>query len=172
MGGFVGLESGSQRVNDIINKGIDIKDTEVILKNLAEAGILVHLFSIIGIPGETEADARMTFEFIKRWRRRLKLGWEIYHLYLIEHSALDQRSTEFKLTSKPLPDNFLVPFMSYQPENGLSQEQSVGLAIGYTDKLRRKMHPLHQIMDVESMSLFLLTQRAKGIMPAKVKKPA
>jgi anaerobic magnesium-protoporphyrin IX monomethyl ester cyclase len=172
MGGFVGLESGSQRVNDIVNKGIDIKDIEVILKNFEDTGILIHLFSIVGIPGETKEDAIMTYEFMKRWHRQIKLNWEIYHLYLLENSALAQRAPEFNLKSKPLPDDILAPFMTYQPESGLSQEESVSLSISYTEKLRHLLHPLHQIMDIESMALFLLAQRAKGIMPNKVKKPA
>ena len=32
MGGYVGLESGSQRVNDIINKGVDVEDAKIIIK--------------------------------------------------------------------------------------------------------------------------------------------
>jgi anaerobic magnesium-protoporphyrin IX monomethyl ester cyclase len=172
MGGFVGLESGSQRVNDIINKGIDLANTREIFKNFNDAGILIHLFSIVGIPGETREDALMTYEFIKRWHNKLKLGWEIYHLYLIENSPLSQRATEFNLASTPMDDDILVPYMSYRPEKGLSQEESVSLSIRYTEKLRSIMHPLHQIMDVESMSLFLLAQRAKNIMPDKIKKPA
>jgi hypothetical protein len=172
MGGFVGLESGSQRVNDIINKGIDLKNTEEILKNFNETGILVHLFSIVGIPGETKEDSLMTRQYIKRWHRYLKLNWEIYHLYVIEESALAQRAPEFNVKSTPLPAHVLAPFMSYKVENGLTQEESVGLSISYTENLKHLMHPLHEIMDVESMSLFLLAQRAKGIMPDKIKKPS
>jgi anaerobic magnesium-protoporphyrin IX monomethyl ester cyclase len=171
LGGFVGLESGSQRVNDIINKGIDLENNGIIFKNFNDTGIMVHLFSIIGIPGETREDALMTYKYIKRWRRYLKLYWVIYHLYLTEHSALANRAEEFKLKSSPLPDDYLVPFMSYQPEDGLSQEASTSLSITLTEKLNRMMHPLNRIMDVESMVLFFLAQRSKGVMPDKVKLP-
>jgi hypothetical protein len=169
LGGFVGLESGSQRVNNIINKGTNLTDIEVILKNFRDTGILVHLFSIVGIPGETKEDGQMTYEFIRRWHDWLKLGWEIYHLYLIENSPLALRAPEFELELTPLPNNYLMPFMRYQPKHGLSQEESVNLSLGFTEKLKRFEHPLRQIMDVESVALFLLGQKAKGIAPEKIR---
>ena len=163
MGGYVGLESGSQRVNDIINKGVDLGDAGVIIKNFHDAGILLHVFSIVGIPGETKEDALMTYNFFKRWHRWLKLDWVVYHLYLLEQSLLAQRAPEFGLELTPLPDDYLVEFMRYKPEKGLSQEESAGLSISFTEKLRRFAHPLNKIMDIESLVLFLLLQKAKGI---------
>jgi radical SAM superfamily enzyme YgiQ (UPF0313 family) len=171
LGGYVGLESGSQRVNNIINKGIDLEDVKAILKNFRETGILIHLFSIIGIPGETGEDARMTYEFIKRWHRWLKLDWEIYYLYVFENCPIAKRADEFGLTVKPLPEDYLTNITLYKTTNGLSQNESSSLAIGYGEKLKRYMHPLNRIMDIESMSLFLLAQKAKGITPEKIKNP-
>ncbi|MFC1914263.1 B12-binding domain-containing radical SAM protein [Chloroflexota bacterium] len=170
MGGYVGLESGSQRVNDIINKGVDLGDAGVILKNFHDAGILLHVFSIVGIPGETKEDALMAYDFFKRWHRWLKLDWVVYHLYLLEQNPLAQRASEFGLELTPLPDDYLVEFMRYKPVKDLSQEESVGLSISFTEKLRRFAHPLNKIMDIESLVLFLLMQKAKGIPPDKVRK--
>ncbi|MFC2020904.1 B12-binding domain-containing radical SAM protein [Chloroflexota bacterium] len=171
MGGYVGLESGSQRVNDIINKGIDINDTNIIIKNFNDTGLLLHVFSIIGIPGETREDAMMTYDFFKRCHRRLKLDWAIYYLAVLEQSPIAQRASELGIEVTPPPDDYLIDVMRYRTEKGLSQEESSGLAIGFSEKLKRYTHPLNQIMDVESMVLFLLAQSAKGIPPDKVKKP-
>jgi hypothetical protein len=170
LGGYIGLESGSQRVNNIINKGVDLADAEVIIKNFYEVGILTHIFSIIGIPGETEEDSLMTYNFFKRWHRWIKLDWQVYHLYVLEQSPLHLRAPEFGLEVTPLPDDYLVEFMRYRSERGLSQEESVSLAISYYEKLRRYTHPLNQIMDIESAVLFLFVQMAKGIPPDKVRK--
>jgi len=170
MGGYVGLESGSQRVNDIINKGVDLGDAEVIIKNFHNTGILLHLFSIVGIPGETREDALMTYRFFKRWHRWLKLDWEIYFLYVLEQSPIAQRAYKLGTEVMPLPEDYLVDLMRYKPETGLSQEEAISLAIGFTEKLKRFTHPLNQIMDIESLTLFLLAQMAKGITPDKVRK--
>lgn len=169
MGGYVGLESGSQRVNDIMNKGVDLNDVEEILKNFRETGILLHIYCIIGTPGETEEDALMTYNFLKRWHKWLKLDWQIYSLYVLEQSPLSLRASEFGIEVTPLPDEYLAEYMGYQAEKGLSQEESMSLVINYTEKLRHLMHPLNQIMDIESLKIFLLMQTAKGFPPHKVK---
>ena len=67
LGGQVGLESGSQRVNDTINKGVDLDNAQSIIENLYKAGVLIHLYTVVGIPGETTEDALMTYRFLKRW---------------------------------------------------------------------------------------------------------
>lgn len=171
LGGYVGLESGSQRVNnDIINKGVKLSDAEIIIKNFYDAGLLLHITSIVGMPGETEAEALMTYDFFKRWHRWLKLDWQVYPLYVLEQSPLAHQASELGLKVMPLPDDFLVESMLYRLESGLSQEESMSLSISFTEKLRRFMHPLNQIMDIESLKIFLLAQMAKGIPPDKVRK--
>jgi anaerobic magnesium-protoporphyrin IX monomethyl ester cyclase len=172
LGGYVGLESGSQRVNEIINKGIDVADSGTIIRNFYDAGILLHIFSIIGIPGETREDALMTYEFFKRWRRWITLDWVIYFLYVTEQSAIARRTEELGLEVTPLPPEYLTDVMRYKTASGLTQQEAAALSLSYTEKLRRFLHPLNQIMDIESMALFLLVQRARGIMPDKVKRPA
>lgn len=169
LGGYVGLESGSQRVNNIINKGIDVDDTTVIIKNFHDTGLLLHVFSIIGIPGETKEDALMTYKFFKRWHRYLDLDWVIYFLYVLEQSPIAQRASELGLEVTQLPDDYLTNITLYKTEKGLSQAESTSLAIGYGEKLKGFSHPLTKIMDIESMVQFLLAQAAKGITPGKVK---
>lgn len=165
VGGQVGLESGSQRVNDVINKGIDLKDADTILKNLHQAGILVHLYTMIGTPGETMADAQMTYDFINRLRDFLVLGWQIYPLYVVEHGPLNERNTDFGLTNVPLPDEYLSQFMVYGLQNGLSQEESTQLSVRFSEQLRQYLHPINEIMDIESHKVFLLTQQARRASP-------
>ncbi len=172
LGGYVGLESGSQRVNDIINKGISVADSGAIIKNFYDTGILLHVFSIIGIPGETREDALMTYEFFQRWRRWITLDWVIYYLYVTEQSPIARRTGELGLEVTPLPPDYLVDVMRYKTAAGLTQDEATTLAVSYTEKLRRYLHPLNRIMDIESAALFLLAQRAKGIMPDRVKIPA
>ena len=61
-----GLESGSQRVVDMMGKGFRTEDAERVIRDTYEAGIETILGIIIGFPGETEEDFQMTLEFIKR----------------------------------------------------------------------------------------------------------
>jgi hypothetical protein len=62
---FFGLESGAQETLDHMDKGIRVADVPAVLRNCRDAGICVHIFSIIGFPEESEASARKTFQFFQ-----------------------------------------------------------------------------------------------------------
>ena len=55
---YFGLESGSQKVLDEMQKGIRLSETERILRECAQLGIAVHLFLMIGYPTETAEDLK------------------------------------------------------------------------------------------------------------------
>ena len=61
-----GLESGSQRVLDLMKKGTDLALSAEFLGNAAGAGISVRVTTIVGYPGETADDVRQTAEFLQR----------------------------------------------------------------------------------------------------------
>lgn len=55
---FVGMESGSQKMLDSINKGIKINDFLEALKDVKKAGIDTVTNFILGLPGETPEDIK------------------------------------------------------------------------------------------------------------------
>jgi radical SAM superfamily enzyme YgiQ (UPF0313 family) len=62
-----GIESGSQKVLDRIEKDQTLKEVETAVTNAKRAGIeIVHGFFVVGSPGETVADLRATFDFAAR----------------------------------------------------------------------------------------------------------
>ena len=63
-----GLESGSQKVLDKMNKGISISDVEKILKITSEAGISNHLYIMFGYPCETKKDRELTINLLTKHR--------------------------------------------------------------------------------------------------------
>jgi radical SAM superfamily enzyme YgiQ (UPF0313 family) len=71
-GGFyrarLGVESGSQRVLDSMNKKIPLEQTRSTIFNLANAGIKTTLYFIIGYPGEGEEDFQKTLDFIEEFK--------------------------------------------------------------------------------------------------------
>jgi radical SAM superfamily enzyme YgiQ (UPF0313 family) len=60
---FFGLESGTQETIDHMDKRIKVDRVPAVLQNCRDAGILFHLFSIVGFPEETEESARGTYRF-------------------------------------------------------------------------------------------------------------
>ena len=60
---FFGLESGSQRMLDHMDKGVRVEVAHQVVRNCADAGIGFHLFSMVGLPEEERADADETLQF-------------------------------------------------------------------------------------------------------------
>jgi radical SAM superfamily enzyme YgiQ (UPF0313 family) len=63
-----GIESGSQKVLNAMNKRFTLKEALNVLRNTHNAGIIVQMNIIIGFPTETKDDFRQTMEFIKEAR--------------------------------------------------------------------------------------------------------
>ncbi|NQT75664.1 MAG: radical SAM protein [Candidatus Omnitrophica bacterium] len=63
-----GIESGSQRVVNSMNKKFSLKLAEQVLKDTHDAGIMVQANFMFGIPTETEKDFKETLSFLKRNR--------------------------------------------------------------------------------------------------------
>lgn len=68
-GGFyrarMGLESGSQRVLDLMNKKITVDEIKASISALADAGIKTTTYWLLGFPGESEADFQETLDLIE-----------------------------------------------------------------------------------------------------------
>jgi hypothetical protein len=60
-----GLESASQRVLDLMDKGSRIEDVSGVLRRAYAAGIKNHVFVICGFPTETEAEFAQTVKFLE-----------------------------------------------------------------------------------------------------------
>lgn len=114
----VGLESGSQQVLDRLGKGVRLKSAERILKNLAAAGIASYVYILLGTPGETEADAEMTLEFLEA--HASEIGFlNISIMNLPRASGLLDNPEQYGIAaSEPVAaDNPLGLYQKFQPEN-------------------------------------------------------
>lgn len=61
-----GLESASERVLDLMNKGTRIDEVEKVIKTASEAGIRNLVFVMFGFPGETEGEFLKTLSFLEK----------------------------------------------------------------------------------------------------------
>lgn len=68
-GGFyrarIGVETGSQKILDIMQKNISTETTRQNIKNLANAGIKTTAYIVIGHPEETEEDFQQTLDLME-----------------------------------------------------------------------------------------------------------
>ncbi|NPU82891.1 MAG: radical SAM protein [Syntrophaceae bacterium] len=62
----IGIESGSQKILDSLNKGIRLETAAKALPCLRTAGIAAYVYLLFGTPGEAEPEARETLYFTAR----------------------------------------------------------------------------------------------------------
>lgn len=59
-----GIESGSQRILDLMNKSSKVAQNTGTIRSLASAGIKTTCYLVVGYPGETEEDFQQTLDWI------------------------------------------------------------------------------------------------------------
>lgn len=94
-GVFLGIESGSPTVLQIMSKAASIERYHRGIAQLRDRGIAMFGSFILGFPGETAATVRETLDFIEEAR----LDWyRIQPWYCEPGTPIMQRAAEFKLT--------------------------------------------------------------------------
>ncbi|MBI4549440.1 MAG: B12-binding domain-containing radical SAM protein [Candidatus Omnitrophica bacterium] len=61
-----GVESGSQRILDEVDKRLKLRQIEAAFEATHRAGIESLAFILVGLPGETDVERQATLEFVKR----------------------------------------------------------------------------------------------------------
>ena len=69
---FVGLESASEKMLGVFNKGFGLKEAESFFANLNSAGLHFEVSMIFGHPQETEKDFAGTIDFFRRHKNIIK----------------------------------------------------------------------------------------------------
>jgi radical SAM superfamily enzyme YgiQ (UPF0313 family) len=62
---WIGAESGSQRVIDLMDRRVDVNQVRDMIKLTKQYGIQTGTFIMLGYPGETEADIEETIQHLK-----------------------------------------------------------------------------------------------------------
>ena len=67
----LGVESGSQKVLDLMRKGITVEQIRGAVKGFALAGIKTTTYWVIGHPGESEEDFQMTLDLVEELKNSI-----------------------------------------------------------------------------------------------------
>lgn len=89
-----GLESGSQRLLDMMNKGASVEANSAFIRNAHEAGLSIRCSMFKGYPGETAADMEATADFLEAhapYLDRIRFSNFMLHLGTPVHDALLER---------------------------------------------------------------------------------
>ena len=134
---YVGLESASERVLDLMRKP---NKKATIVRNLTDAsnaGVWMHCFLFFGFPGETEADAKETYDFIME--NEDIIGSFGCGTFSLEHNAPIFRHLEdFVVQLKPSAESSVNVYYQYQVSGGISPERADELAAQLNEDARKK----------------------------------
>ena len=95
-----GVESGSPKVLDMANKGLNLDNVRKGVKWAHEAGIRVKTYFIVNLPGETEEDAQMSIDLAKELDPDYL--WLSYFTPLPGTAFFDELIAQGKITDKQL----------------------------------------------------------------------
>lgn len=102
----VGVESGSDRILESIEKGIRTEDVRKAFRLIRKKCFLIHTFFMAGFPYETQEDLRKTIDFIKEIKPDSSNlctftpypGTKLYN-YAVEHNLL-KKDLDYKIYEK------------------------------------------------------------------------
>ncbi len=120
-----GLESGNQRVLDLMDKGTKVEDVSRVLRRAYAAGIYNHVFMICGFPTETEAEFAQTVKFLDDHRDYI---YAVHRgVFSLEpESPIFEHAERFGITRKWLiRDTPTGGRWGYEVSGGMSQQQAV-----------------------------------------------
>jgi hypothetical protein len=146
---FFGLESGDQTTLDHMAKGVRIEHVRPVLKHCRDAGILFHIFSIIGFPEETEERARNTLRFFEE---NVDVIDHPGNSFDIHPFGLELRTEYFanaarlglEIPATALDKEFVIGVRSeWSNTRGLRSEEVVRLVSEYSGTLRRIYSRFH-----------------------------
>lgn len=117
---ILGIESGSDRILKMMNKGFTSEQASKVLRWSSEAGIKNMAYFMAGYPYETQEDVNLTSKFI----RENKKYYHATHIsvFVLTHASDIYRNFEkYGLTNlSPTPDRFILTF---DESGGLKWEQ-------------------------------------------------
>lgn len=120
-----GLESGNQRVLDLMDKGTQLPDVSKVLRRAYAAGIYNHVFMICGFPTETEAEFAQTVKFLEDHKDYI---YAVHRgVFSLEpESPIFEEQARFGITrSWMVKDTSTGGQWAYEVSSGMSQQRVV-----------------------------------------------
>ncbi len=116
-----GVESASQRVLDLMDKGTKIQVVEKVLNNSTRAGIYNLIFILFGFPSETVKELHETLSFLDRNREHIH-ALSSGTFVLTEGSRIHGKPEVFSISriSKHRNSSLLYPVLDYDVSQGMT----------------------------------------------------
>jgi len=133
----IGIESYHDRLLRHIRKGTSVALIDRCLENLAWAGVPVTAYMMVGLPTETEEEARLSFERLLQKVRQGYIKSVLYSLYSVSRdSPIDRNPGKYGVTLPGLdPGLDLRPGFPSFEHSGMPQAKAVELQSEFTERI-------------------------------------
>jgi len=126
-----GVESGCQRILDLMDKGTNVKDISRVLEDSALAGIKNHVYVMVAFPSETKEELWETLEFLYENRDNI----HVIHkgrFNLHKGSLVYENPEKFYITKMYAPDFSCGGEVKYDVSQGIKQDDAELYRVFYT----------------------------------------
>lgn len=148
-----GLEVASDRLLQLIDKGITVPQVAKVCDNLTQAGIMVHAYLMYGYPSQTEQETIDSLEMVRQLFDLGVVQSGFWHQFaLTAHSPIGQNPKKYGVTVKNVPITFANNDLEFIDRTGIDHQQ---FSEGLKASLYNYMHdngfdiPLQDWFEVE-----------------------
>ena len=131
-----GVESGSQRILDLMDKGTMVEEVSVVLRDAHAAGLANHVYIMCGFPTETLEEFALTIAFLERHKECI-YGVHRGNFALERKSMVFEQPEKFGITRVRLAQSDAFGGRwDYECASGMSMEQAKQVFEGMLPFLR------------------------------------
>lgn len=99
-----GLEVASDRLLDLMKKGVSVEQVAQVTKGFSDAGILVHAYLMYGFPTQTVQETVDALEYVRQLFENGCIQSGFFHRFICTvHSPVGLNPEEYGITLVPLP---------------------------------------------------------------------
>lgn len=99
-----GLEVASDRLLNLMKKGVSVNQVAQVTKGFADAGILVHAYLMYGFPTQTVQDTVDALEYVRQLFENGCIQSGFFHRFVCTvHSPVGQQPDDYGIRLQPLP---------------------------------------------------------------------
>jgi len=99
-----GLEVASDRLLDLMKKGVSVEQVAQVTKGFSDAGILVHAYLMYGFPTQTVQETVDALEYVRQLFENGCIQSGFFHRFTCTvHSPVGKNPQEYGITLMPLP---------------------------------------------------------------------
>ena len=144
-----GLEVASDRLLNLMKKGVSVDQVARVTHALSEAGILVHAYLMYGFPTQTVHDTVDALEYVRQLFAAGCIQSGFFHRFVCTvHSPVGRQPAEYGVTLLPLPPvSFAKNDIGFVDPTGVDHD---ALGVALKKALYNYMHGLGLEEDVRS----------------------